>query len=147
MILQQNRLKRQIRNFRESGDSGVNLDDSPSMSPTRPWSPACTDFANILNVYSDNSENSVKSQHDNNKLESRYNRVENFKTMVDEIENKLEKERQVSRRPESLEDMSPDQIIQERNCIQMALNQAQTVLNTHNATEDERAVLKDLLMR
>ena len=70
MILQQNRLKRQIRNFRESGDSGVNLDiDSPSMSPTRPWSPACTDFANILNVYSDNSENSVKSpQHtDNNR--------------------------------------------------------------------------------
>merc|ERR1711974_381574 len=31
--------------------------------------------------------------------------------------------------------------------IQMALNQAQTVLNTHNATEDERVVLKDLLMR
>jgi len=38
-------------------------------------------------------------------------------------------------------------IIQEKNCIQMALNQAQTVLNSHNATEDERVVLKDLLMR
>ena len=60
---------------------------------------------------------------------------------------KLENERQVSRRPDSLEDMSPDQIIQEKNCIQMALNQAQTVLNSHNATEDERVVLKDLLMR
>ena len=67
--------------------------------------------------------------------------------MVDEIENKLEKDRKVSGRPDSLEDMNPDQVVQEKNNIQMALNQAQTVLNTQNATEEERVVLKDLLMR
>merc|ERR1711997_1059844 len=35
----------------------------------------------------------------------------------------------------------------EKNSIQMAPNQAQTVMNTQNATEEERFVLKDLLMR
>ena len=67
--------------------------------------------------------------------------------MVDEIEDKLEKDRKISGRPDSLEEMNPDQVVQERNSIQMALNQAQTVMNTQNATEEERFVLKDLLMR
>jgi len=150
LILQQHRLKRQIRYIRESGDSGMvnlDLDQSPSMSPTRPWSPACSDFANLLNVYSDNSVSSEPSLKSHDPVETRYNRVEKFKNMVDEIEDKLEKDRKISGRPDSLEEMNPDQVVQEKNSIQMALNQAQTVMNTQNATEEERFVLKDLLMR
>jgi hypothetical protein len=53
LMLQQSRIKRQIRHSRESGDSGVIMDaDSPTMSPTRPWSPG--HFA-AMNVYSDSS--------------------------------------------------------------------------------------------
>ena len=98
-----------------------------------------------MNVYSDNSSEPSLKSHDI--LETRYNRVEKFKNMVDEIEDKLEKDRKISGRPDSLEEMNPDQVVQEKNSIQMALNQAQTVMNTQNATEEERFVLKDLLMR
>jgi hypothetical protein len=100
-----------------------------------------------LNVYSDNSVSSESSFKSHDPLETRYNRVEKFKNMVDEIEDKLEKDRKISGRPDSLEEMNPDQVVQEKNSIQMALNQAQTVMNTQNATEEERFVLKDLLMR
>ena len=58
----------------------------------------------------------------------------------------MKKERQVSGRPESLEDMNPDQVLQEKNSIQLALNEAQTILNTlMNASEEERSVLKEFL--
>jgi DNA repair exonuclease SbcCD ATPase subunit len=143
MIQQLKSLKRQIRTLRDSVDSGVNLDDSPSMSPTRPWSPSRTDFSNILNVYSDNSGSNENSLDSHDTLESRFNRVEK---RLKEIEFELKKERQVSGRPESLEDMNPDQVLQEKNSIQLALNEAQTILNTlMNASEEERSVLKEFL--
>lgn len=138
LILQQNRLKRQIRTFRESGDSGINLveDYSPaSMSPTRPWSPACSDFASILNVY---SEESCSNSIDN---------IDKFKNVVKEIEEKLDAERLACGRPKALDDMSPDQVLQEKSSIQMALNQAQNVLNKAMTTDDEKVLLKDLLNR
>jgi len=143
MIQQLKSLKRQIRTLRDSVDSGVNLDDSPSMSPTRPWSPSRTDFSNILNVYSDTSGSNENSLDSHDTLESRFNRVEK---RLKEIEFELKKERQVSGRPESLEDMNPDQVLQEKNSIQLALNEAQTILNTlMNASEEERSVLKEFL--
>ena len=71
MIQQLKSLKRQIRTLRDSVDSGVNLDDSPSMSPTRPWSPSRTDFSNILNVYSETSGSNENSLDSHDTLESR----------------------------------------------------------------------------
>ena len=140
MILQQNRLKRQIRICRESGDSGINVEDlnnpSPVMSPTRPWSPSCTDFSSLLNVYSDSSNECTMSVHGDRG------------SLILQIQEKFDKERRVSGRPEILEEMTADQVLQEKNSIQLALNQVQTCLNMHNeATDEERNVLKDLLLR
>ena len=94
-MIQQNRIKRQIRMCRESGDSGVNVDDySPVTSPSRPWSP-CSDFS-ILTVYSDNSNDS--------------NRLDRLRSAVDKIEEKLAKERIENGRPKALEEMTHEQV-------------------------------------
>lgn len=132
LILHQNRVKRQIRLFRESGDSGINLDSSsPSMSPVRSWSPACSDFSNLLNVYSDHSDDSL----------------DKFKDSVKDIEDKLDQDRQSSGRPDSLEAMSPAQVLDEKNSIQVALNQVQQVLSKSPNDNEGRTLLKDLLVR
>lgn len=133
LLIQQNRIKRQIRMCRESGDSGVNVDDySPVTSPSRPWSP-CTDFS-ILNVYSDNSNSSDS------------NRLDRLRFAVEKIEEKLSKERLENGRPKALEEMTHEQVIQENTALQNALTQYEVVLN-HETTEDEKSVLKELLHR
>jgi len=131
MLIQQNRIKRQIRLCRESGDSGVNVDDySPVTSPSRPWSPS-TDFS-ILTVYSDSSNDS--------------DRLDRLKIAVQKIEEKLAKERLQNGRPKALEEMTHEQVIQENSSLQNALTQYEIVLN-HETTDDEKSVLKDLLAR
>ena len=140
LILQQNKLKRQIRILRESGDSGVNLDheSSPSMSPNRPWSPACSDFANLLNVYSDSSNDCSN------------NGFERFKNLVKDIEDKLDQDRKESGRPQILEDMSMDQVLAEKSSIQTALSKVQQILNKSHQTcksDEAQILLRDLLSR
>lgn len=132
LLIQQNRIKRQIRLCRESGDSGVNVDDySPVTSPSRPWSPS-TDFS-ILTVYSDNSNDSDRN-------------LDRLKVAVQKIEEKLSKERLQNGRPKALEEMTHEQVIQENSSLQSALTQYEIVLN-HETTDDEKSVLKDLLAR
>ena len=132
MLIQQNRIKRQIRLCRESGDSGVNVDDySPVTSPSRPWSPS-TDFS-ILTVYSDNSNDSDRN-------------LDRLKVAVQKIEEKLSKERLQNGRPKALEEMTHEQVIQENSSLQSALTQYEIVLN-HENKDDEKSVLKDLLAR
>ena len=104
MILQQNRLKRQIRTCRESGDSGINLDDftnnssnSPTMSPTRPWSPSCTDFSNILNVYSDSSCSNECAMNTSGITSGPQEECrQRFRGLIQEVQDKLESDRQIS---------------------------------------------------
>ena len=130
LLIQQNRIKRQIRLCRESGDSGVSVDDySPVTSPSRPWSPS-TDFS-ILTVYSSDSSS---------------DRLDRLKIAVQKIEEKLAKERMQNGRPKALEEMTHEQVIQENASLQNALTQYEIVLN-HETTDDEKSVLKELLAR
>merc|ERR1719510_826484 len=129
LLLQQSRLKRQIRHCRESGDSGIWEDYSPPVtSPNRPESPSCSDFSALLNVYSDSSNDSL--QH-----------------VVHDLEETLEKDRESDGRPLDLNSMTPEQVIQEKQSIQRVLNKFQNVLKSTSATDKERLALSDLLQR
>lgn len=136
LTIQHNRLKRQIRICRESGDSGVaSLDNNGHESPA--GSPTSSDMmmtTNILHVYSDEAV-------------AECNNVSRLKSVVSDIEEKLQKDRQVSGRPSALDEMTQEQIIQEKQCIQIALNQVQAHVMNTPATAEEKLVLKDLLMR
>merc|ERR1719510_641192 len=132
MLVQQNRLKRQVRLFRESGDSGVWEDynsslystSSPITSPNRSPTSTCS---NDFDVDEDCNE---------------------LKNTVRNLEEMLEKDREESGRPLELGSMSPEQVIQEKQCIQRVLNQFKDVINNDSsATDQDRQVLKELLQR
>merc|ERR1712141_827304 len=107
MLVQQNRLKRQVRLFRESGDSGVWEDynsspystSSPITSPNRSPTSTCS---NDFDVDEDCNE---------------------LKNTVRNLEEMLEKDREESGRPLELGSMSPEQVIQEKQSIQRVLKQ------------------------
>ena len=131
LMLQQNRLKRQIRLCRESGDSGFWEDDCPS-PVARSDSPTSNDFASILN--------------DNSELTNDFCEMQ-FEKVVMDLEKTLDKDRQESGRPQELNSMSAEQILEEKQSIQRVLNQFQDVLKRSTASEKERVVLRDLLQR
>jgi len=67
---------------------------------------------------------------------------------VRHLEESLEKDREECGRPLELGSMSPEQVIQEKQSIQRALNQFKDVINnTSSATDQDRQVLKELLQR
>jgi hypothetical protein len=136
LLLQQNRLKRQIRLFRESGDSGVWEDynqspyystSSPVTSPNRSPTSTCSNDFDVDEDCGNGNE---------------------LKNTVRNLEESLEKDREESGRPFELGSMSPEQVIQEKQSIQRALNQFKDVINnTSSATDQDRQVLKELLQR
>lgn len=122
---------------RESSDSGIPDEADLCYDLDRPLSPS--DFANVLNVYSDSSNDASRMAFDIKKR---------IKDIMNDIEDHLSCDREVTGRPYKLEDMTHEQVIQEKNCIQSVLNQFQSVLNqSGNATDEEKAALRDLMQR
>jgi len=136
LLLQQNRLKRQIRLFRESGDSGV-WEDYNNQSPYSTSSPINSPNRSPISTCSNDFDVDEDCGNGNE-----------LKNTVRHLEESLEKDREECGRPLELGSMSPEQVIQEKQSIQRALNQFKDVINnTSSATDQDRQVLKELLQR
>jgi len=136
LLLQQNRLKRQIRLFRESGDSGV-WEDYNNQSPYSTLSPINSPNRSPISTCSNDFDVDEDCGNGNE-----------LKNTVRHLEESLEKDREECGRPLELGSMSPEQVIQEKQSIQRALNQFKDVINnTSSATDQDRQVLKELLQR
>ena len=145
LIIQQTRLKRQIRLCRESGDSGILMDDSSSPVPSpassnRSESPTYGIFANVGGDNNNFPGDDAQENNSSNRSPSL------FQSVINDIEQKLQTDRASHGRPEVLDEMNPDQILEEKKSIQNALNRIQDVCG-QPSTDDERAMLRGLYQR
>ena len=143
LLIQQTRLKRQIRHCRESGDSGI-LEDGPgspvrSPMPNRPLSPPLT--FGVFTTNNNDDQDEKNSNNSNNK-----NNLTVLRRVLNEVETKLQSDRRDTGRPAALDDMNPEQIVDEKNSIQNALSKVQDVFG-HPSTEEERSLLRNLFQR